>query len=378
MALPCCHSTAHSCGLLENSFRPEDVLVGDYVHAAWAPELIARTTATADGLRVFAHDEPCDAAQAGVGAGGLLSHLQPHNCTIALLSKTFSTQLHASAAEWLEERWFGVRYQQEPLRAELLNEWKYDTRAAYDAICAEAELHLPPRNTFIATDFAIAPILGDADTCERPSLIAARDTMRVWWKRDVVFGKPLVYFYAHFFLPLVADGPHSRILSTLYVRLVEDALTEVAYMADQAGLNYRLSLPDGHRGLTLRVNGYNQKLGEFAAAVIGVLHGLDVKADRFGVIKEELLREYKNELMKVDKHGRHLRLRAICEDYDDLDVLIAECEAATVQMVADHRRAIFDAGCIECFVHGNATADEALRYGFRKTSNANAKPRDMP
>ncbi len=36
---------------------------------------------------------------------------------IARRSKTFSTQLQASAAEWLEERWFGVRYQQEPLRA---------------------------------------------------------------------------------------------------------------------------------------------------------------------------------------------------------------------------------------------------------------------
>ena len=72
-----------------------------------------------------------------------------------LLSKSFAKELNNDDDGWSTERWFGVRYRDVPIDDALLQQWRYDSKAAVDAIVVSGELHLPPRNSFIATDFAM-------------------------------------------------------------------------------------------------------------------------------------------------------------------------------------------------------------------------------
>lgn len=95
--------------------------------------------------------------------------------------------------------------------------------------------------------------------------------------------------------------------SRLFVKLLADALNEMAYPAELAGLAYVVH--NNLSGFTVVVSGYSHKLPVLLDAVLdrvvatcgggGATGGATgggggVAADRFAVVKEEVLREYKN------------------------------------------------------------------------------------
>ena len=79
--------------------------------------------------------------------------------------------------------------------------------------------------------------------------------------------------------------------------IFNDSLSEVSYMADQAGLTYKLSVTE--RGIQLYLDGYSQKLGQLLRAVLAVMAECSIDTERFGAIKEKRLRHLDNELFKV-------------------------------------------------------------------------------
>lgn len=72
----------------------------------------------------------------------------------------------------------------------------------------------------------------------------------------------------------------------MYAELVHDALTEYAYDADLAGLAYIVS--NTAEGLSVSLGGYNDKLVMLLPAVLNKLKHLEVREDRFDILKEQV------------------------------------------------------------------------------------------
>lgn len=72
----------------------------------------------------------------------------------------------------------------------------------------------------------------------------------------------------------------------LFADLVRDSLTEYAYDAELAGLNY--SFGSFSLGVYLSVGGYNDKLGLLAEDVLKKAKNLEIKPERIAVMKEQV------------------------------------------------------------------------------------------
>lgn len=68
--------------------------------------------------------------------------------------------------------------------------------------------------------------------------------------------------------------------------LIDDALAEMTYDADLAGLSY--SVTNQIEGLTVSVSGYNDKIPVLLRIVLEKIRSLQVQPDRLCVVKEEV------------------------------------------------------------------------------------------
>lgn len=75
----------------------------------------------------------------------------------------------------------------------------------------------------------------------------------------------------------------------IFVALVLDALNEIAYPAELAGLKYSLSTRSS--GVVLSVTGYSDKLEALLNTVIDTVLNLEVNDERFSTIHEQVARE---------------------------------------------------------------------------------------
>ena len=73
---------------------------------------------------------------------------------------------------------------------------------------------------------------------------------------------------------------------------MDDQLNEFSYDADVAGLGYSLSRATD--GLFLAAYGFNDKLPVLLAKLVHGMRHLEVKQERFNVVKDSLLRQLQN------------------------------------------------------------------------------------
>lgn len=75
-------------------------------------------------------------------------------------------------------------------------------------------------------------------------------------------------------------------LYSLFSDLVNDSLTEYTYDADLAGLAYNFGAQS--LGVSIFLNGYNDKLPDLTRRIIGAARNLHVRQDRLEVMKEKV------------------------------------------------------------------------------------------
>jgi nardilysin len=237
----------------------------------------------------------------------VLAALTPRNCRLDLQSSAFAlappgdaAALAAQAAALSEavdgepgaaahrEPWFDVPFGRAPLPSALLDAWERTPPSP--------DLRLPPRNAYLATDFALrgldghigavktpppatdddaayplvdgGPLRAPAPPCALPSLPGGR--VRAWHKLDGAGGRFGAPRGAAFWAVTISDahtascgGPEGEALTHLALKLAEDALAETTYLADVAGLRCHVT-PDGAR-FELKVEGFSHKLPVLAA-----------------------------------------------------------------------------------------------------------------
>jgi len=295
-----------------------------------------------------------------------LACLRPDNFKMTIVSQK-------SPGEWPEkEKWYGTEYKYEKIPADFLEEIKKaGTSTTKNRL---AELHLPHENQFIPKKLEV-----EKKEVEKPAiapkLIRNDDLVRTWYKKDDTFWVPKANLFINFRSSLPGAIAENFLKARLYTDVVRDALEEYSYDAELAGLDY--SVTSHSMGFEIAISGYNDKLSVLLEKVLVTMRDLEVKSERFEIIKERLLRGLKNwdfqqPYNQVGDFTRWLNSENgfINEQY------LAEFPHLTAADIQQFYPSVLQQMHIETLVHGNLYKEDALKISDLIQSTL--KPRVLP
>ncbi|KAL5322523.1 hypothetical protein ACEPPN_010496 [Leptodophora sp. 'Broadleaf-Isolate-01'] len=295
-----------------------------------------------------------------------LACLRPDNFRMSVVSQNFP-------GSWKEkERWYGTEYTYEKIPADFLAEIK--VAATSTPKNRFAELHLPHENQFIPTKLEVEK-KEIKEPAISPKLIRNDDLVRTWYKKDDQFWVPKANLFVNCRNTLPSATAENSLKSRLYTDVVRDALEEYSYDAELAGLDYSVS--SHSMGIEIAVSGYNDKLPVLLEKVLLTMRDLEVKPDRFEIIKERLLRGLKNWDFQqpYNQVGDYTRWLNSEKGYINEQILaeLHHLTAADIQQFYPH---LLRQMHIETFVHGNLYKEDALKLS--NLIETTLKPRALP
>lgn len=158
------------------------------------------------------------------------------------------------------------------------------------------ELFLPEKNLFIPKRLSVkaGSMLEqrDAELDARPKIIYRNTHMRTWFAQDREFKQPRAQINLRIKSPLVAANAEGAAQAELFAALVVDQLNEFAYPASLAGIDYTLTA--NGRGYDLGIFGYSGRQGMLMNRIITAMNLGKFKEDRFTLLKENLMRNWRN------------------------------------------------------------------------------------
>ncbi|XDG00719.1 hypothetical protein ABKA04_000334 [Annulohypoxylon sp. FPYF3050] len=277
--------------------------------------------------------------------------LRPDNFRMTIVSRDFP-------GDWdQKEKWYGTEYKSEKIPEDFLAELsKALNCTAEERLPA---LHLPHKNQFIPTKLEVEK-KEVKQPATSPRVIRNDEVARTWYKKDDTFWVPKANLIVSIKNPSIFASAENSVKSKLFTDLVRDALEEYSYDAELAGLQYNVSLDS--RGLFIEVSGYNDKLPVLLEQVLITMRDLEVKDERFEIIKERLTRGYKNcELQQpFTQIGDYVSWLTSEHDYV-VEQLVAELPGITADAVRQFHKQIMSQLHIEAYVHGNVYKEDALK-----------------
>ena len=274
-----------------------------------------------------------------------LSALTPDRVLVTVVAKGVATDAVT--------RFFDVPYRLQGVPPRTVARWRNPAPAAATALA------LPAPNPFVPEDLALV----EADTGDAlPVRIVERPGFDLWHLADVEFGQPRANFRFSVRSPIANDTPRHAVLSALYTRIVEDALTEFSYPAALAGQTYLLYRH--HRGISVRLSGWSDKQREVLARIVSTLRAPPVPASRFEAEREEYVRLIRN----LDERPPYRRAMSevgellLAPEWSS-EALLAAAADVSPEDLRDHVASFFARGSIVAFAHGNLSAGSARELG---------------
>jgi insulysin len=235
-------------------------------------------------------------------------------------------------------------------------------------------LHLPHKNQFIPTKLEVEK-KEVKEPALAPRVVRNDQLVRTWYKKDDTFWVPKANLIVSAKSPLVYASAANSVKARLFTDLVRDALEEYSYDAELAGLQYTVSLDS--RGLFIEVSGYNDKLAVLLEQVLITMRDLEIREDRFDIIKERLSRGYRNWEFQQPwtQIGDYTGWLTQEHDYvvEDLE---PELPGITVDSVRVFRKELLTQLHMEVYVHGNLYKEDALK--LTDMIETTLKPRALP
>ena len=272
-----------------------------------------------------------------------LRSLIPENALVSLISKKVATD--AAAPD------YGTRYRAQAIPEATAARWREPAR--------DRALALPAPNPFVPTrlELTAAPPLRAL-----PTRIVSRPGFDLWHCADVEFGKPRAKFYFEMRSPMANDSPRHAALGALLARMTNDVLEEFAYPAVLAGQTFALSRR--HRGITVRLSGWNDKQNLLLERVASTLRERPFTARRFDRQKSEYARGLRNreERKPYQRAASEVRTLLIEPNWSAKAVLGA-LETLNFEDLHDYAARFFAGGEIAAFAHGNVSVADAEELG---------------
>ena len=272
-----------------------------------------------------------------------LSALVPERVLVTVMARDVETDSVSP--------FFRVPYRLSPISPRTLARWRRPAPARV--------LALPEPNPFVPGELGLI----EAEPGQsHPVRIARRPGFELWHRADVEFGQPRANFNFTVRSPVANDSPRHAVLSSLHVRLVEDALTEFAYPAALAGHTYLLYRH--HRGVTVGLSGWSDRQGALLARIVSTLRSPPVSPSRFEAEREEYARLLRN-LEERPPYRRAMSevgelLLAPEWSTGELLAAIEDVEPADLR---DYVARFLARGHVVALAHGNLTAESARQLG---------------
>ena len=295
-----------------------------------------------------------------------LEYLKADNYRLTIVSQKYP-------GDWpLKERWYGTEYKVERISPE----FAAAVKAAEDVTSKTRipELHLPHRNEFIPSKLTVEK-KEVAEPMKAPKLIRNDELARTWWKKDDKFWVPRANVFITLRNPIAAALPATSVKTKMFCQLVKDALSEYSYDAEIAGLEYELG--DYYVGIGIDVNGYNDKISVLLEKLLITMRNLEVKPDRFNIVKERILRGYRNWDFQQPYHqvGQYITWLSSDKAWIN-EQYLAEAARLTPEDISSFYPQLLDQVHLEVLCHGNIHKEEALR--ITDLVESSLKPRALP
>ena len=295
-----------------------------------------------------------------------MSFLRTDNYRLRVVSKDYP-------GDWdQKERWYGTEYRTEKLAPEFVDAVHKAGRSTVQD--RPSALHIPHRNEFVPTRLSVEK-RDVEEPAKAPRLIRNDDGARTWWKKDDRFWIPKANVVTTMRNPLAAITPANDVKSKMYCELVKDALEEYSYDAEIAGLEYTLG---SHQlGIDIDLTGYNDKMSVLLEKVLVNMRDLKVKPERFNIVKERLLRGYRNWEFQQPYRQISDYTRWLCNEKGWVnEQYLAELPHITPDDISSFFPQLLGQLHIEVLIHGNLYKEDALR--ITNLIEATLKPRPLP
>lgn len=293
-------------------YPAQEVVRGDYLMAEYRPELI----------------------------GEYLEAMRPQRAIITLTAPGVA----GDQREPLYDVPWGLR----KLDAAILASWQ---RAP------DAHLALPAVNPYIADDFSLKVIPGEASV---PQSLASDDVSELWLNPNRQFvlpkGRSMVLMESP-----VAGGNAANLAKTkMWLSMVRDQLNETAYPAQLAGLDYGLSAD--WRGIEISLGGFSQKQPELLRAVLEVLRAPEWDEARFERLQRKRLRAYENSRRQSPYQQLFAELPRVVErERPLLEDMAAATASLSMAEVALHAEKVLSAFRYRLLLEGNFDREDAVQ-----------------
>lgn len=240
---------------------------------------------------------------------------------------------------------YRVPYSQLGPEAVMLARWQSDENLG---------LHLPEPNPFIADDVSLFPVA--ADNPAVPRLLVDETRKRFWYRQAADFRVPKGAMYLSFRSPLASESAEQKAASTLYTRMVSDALNEYTYPALLAGLGFNFY--NHMQGISMRVSGYNDKQLMLLDELLSKVAAQKFDGQRFERIRRELVLDLQNTVARRPSSQLLDDLReALVSGSFSEEELIAALESMDINDLDAYRREFWASARAEGLLYGNYPAE---------------------
>lgn len=290
--------------------------------------------------------------------------LRPDNLRMTIISRDYP-------GRWdKKEKWYGTEYSSEKISEDFMADIKES--ASNGTVDRMSKLHLPHKNQFIPTKLEVEK-KEIKEPAVAPKLIRNDGMARTWYKKDDKFWVPKASLIVSCRSPIIFASAENAVKARFFTDLVRDALEEYSYDAELAGLQYHVSLDA--RGLFLEVSGYNDKLSVLLEQVLKTIRDLDIKEDRFNIVKERLSRAYRNWAFQQPFHqvGEYTHWLTTEHDFT-VEEFAAELSIITCESIRAFHKELLSQMHMEAVVHGNLYKEDALKLTDMMENTLKTRP----
>ncbi len=125
-----------------------------------------------------------------------------------------------------------------------------------------------------------------------PRQLPAPPGIELWHLADTSFRVPRAFGHLWVWAPAGRRDDRARVLTSLYARLLADALQEFRYPLSEAGLGFSTRADD--RGLQVRFWGYDEPQARMLDEIGQRIASFEVDPERFEIVRARALRDWKN------------------------------------------------------------------------------------
>lgn len=305
-------------------YAPEDILRGDFLYSGYDEKLIKRS----------------------------LSFLQSKNMLMVLIAPDVKTTEVSP--------YYQTAYHSESLVLQAL-----EVKPAI-----RKRLFFPEVNSFIPNrlsvkDKPLLPAPSESTTIKRvatavPQSVLKSERVQAWYQQDQLFQTPKTHIYMRLKLPLVAQDVAGAAQAHLFAALVRDQLSEFAYPARLAGLDY--SIKANPRGLDIHMAGYSSRQGLLLNKIADSIRKARFTQDRFDRQKAELLRTWRNQYQNSPYQVLLPQIPALqFEPFWNEQALSQALELQTFTTFQKFSVKILQDAKLEALFYGNLYRQEAIK-----------------